>query len=51
MGILRTLLAINDAIKTIETVDALITDPKTEGRKEGYSDAASEYKTVYANQE
>lgn len=35
--------------KTIKTVDALITDQKTEGKKEGYSDAAAEYEGVYSD--
>ena len=44
-----TICAITGAIKTIKTVDALITDQKTEGRKEGYADAVLEYKPVYSD--
>lgn len=38
-----------DLIKTVETIDALLTDQTTKGKKEGYSDAASEYEAVYSD--
>lgn len=41
--------SISDVIKTVETIDALLTDQTTEGKKEGYSDAASEYEAVYSD--
>lgn len=41
--------SIRDVVKTVETIDALITDQVAEGKKEGYSDAALEYELVYAD--
>lgn len=38
-----------DLIKTVKTIDALLTDQTTKGKKEGYSDAASEYEAVYSD--
>ena len=38
-----------NVIKTVETIDALLTDQTTEDKKEGYSDAASEYEAVYSD--
>ena len=38
-----------DLIKTVETIDALLTDQTTKGKKEGYSDAASVYEAVYSD--
>lgn len=38
-----------DLIKTVETIDAFLTDQTTKGKKEGYSDAASEYEAVYSD--
>ena len=33
--------------KVVKTVEALTTDQKTEGKKEGYDDAAQEYEPIY----
>lgn len=38
-----------DLIKTVKTIDALLTDQTTKGKKEGYSDAASKYEAVYSD--
>lgn len=38
-----------NVIKTVETIDALLTDQTTEDKKEGYSDAASVYEAVYSD--
>lgn len=38
-----------DLIKTVKTIDVLLTDQTTKGKKEGYSDAASEYEAVYSD--
>lgn len=40
---------LSEVIKTVETIDALLTDQTTKGKKEGYSDAASEYEAVYSD--
>lgn len=40
---------ISEVIKTVETIDALLTDQTTKGKKEGYSDAASVYEAVYSD--
>lgn len=41
--------SIGNIIKTAQTIDALLTDQTTEGKKEGYSDAASEYEPIYSD--
>lgn len=40
---------LSEVIKTVETIDALLTDQTTKGKKEGYSDAASVYEAVYSD--
>lgn len=40
---------LSEIIKTVETIDALLTDQTTKGKKEGYSDAASVYEAVYSD--
>lgn len=41
--------SIGNLIKTAQTIDALLTDQTTEGKKEGYSDAALEYEPIYSD--
>ncbi|MCI6781197.1 MAG: hypothetical protein MR569_04605, partial [Dialister sp.] len=50
LNVIKTVETIDALLKDpVKTIDALLTDQTTEDKKEGYSDAASEYEAVYSD--